>query len=108
LAGNATLLIEEGQQHLSGGAKVAGYKDFIGKQITAPVLDWTAKYEHFDAAVAAAFEWVQTNNIKVINFETVIIPKNNKWGAAKDEELDNETSLFMGTVQHQFVRVWYW
>lgn len=88
---------------------MAGYKDFIGKQIKAPAfLDWTGEYEHFDAAVAAAFEWVQTNNIKVINFETVIIPKNNKWGAAKDEEQDNETSLFQGTVQHQFVRVWYW
>jgi hypothetical protein len=71
---------------------MGGYKDFLAGP--------AGEYEHFDAAVAAAFQWVKANNINVVNFETVSV-------AELVDDNDPQAAAFSTAVSHQIVRVWY-
>ncbi len=71
---------------------MGGYIDFLA--------DPEGEHEHFAAAVAAAFAWVQNNNVHVINFETVFVPE-------PVAHHDTQVAAYSAAVQHQFVRVWY-
>ena len=71
---------------------MSGYKDFL--------TDPEGEYEHFDAAVAAAFEWVKANNVRIINFETVFVPE-------LSVQQDTQVAAYSAAVPRQYVRVWY-
>jgi hypothetical protein len=83
------------------------FRDFTPRVLSEAALFKAAEYESFDAAVAAANQWIRDNKIRVINIETVVLP--NIW--SRWEEGTTDTSL--GTSGdspshwHQFVRVWY-
>ena len=83
------------------------YRDFVPTQIEAPGLFKPGEHESFDDAVKAANDWLQTVNVKLINFETVVLP--NIW--VRWEEGSTDASL--GTSGdspnrwHQFLRCWY-
>lgn len=83
------------------------FRDFVPRQLTQPALFHAAEHESFDAAVAAANEWVHTDCIKVINIETVVLP--NIWTRWEEGSTDSSlgTSGDSPSHWHQFVRVWY-
>ncbi len=83
------------------------YKDFVPKQIAAPGIFDGGEHESFDAAVAAANEWLTQSHVTLISIETVVLP--NIW--SKWEEGSHDASI--GTSGdspsrwHQFLRCWY-
>ena len=82
------------------------YRDFVPKQISAPGVFKAEEHENFDAAVQAANEWIVSENAKLIQFETVVLP--NIW--SKWEEGSKDASIGIGDSSsrwHQFLRVWY-
>ena len=86
------------------------FQDFVPKQIRAPrlsfnVADLHGEYESFDAALAAAHAWVEENQVRVINVETVVLP--NLWSPYEEGSRDPAIIANDGATFHQFIRVWY-
>jgi len=83
------------------------FRDFVPELLAPPGLFKDGTHESLEEAVKAANDWIKEENIKVINFETVVLP--NIW--SKHEEGSTDVSL--GTSGdspsrwHQFVRCWY-
>ena len=81
---------------------MGGYIDFIPKPNGPPgAVTVTGEYADFDAAVAAAFAWVQHNGVRVINFETVYAPQ------FPDREPDLQVAALSSQWRQPFVRIWY-
>ncbi len=83
------------------------HQDFV-PQMTKPAAFLSfAEHESFDAALAAANEWIKDNGIRVINVETVVLPNI----FSRYEEGSRDTSLGTSgespSFWHQFIRVWY-
>ena len=77
-------LLKEGRP----GIGTLGYRDFIPRSMRKRLFRRTIAcggYESFDAAVAAASEWIQREGLHLINVETV----------------------WQGEGLHPLVRVWY-
>ena len=72
--------------------------------VTAPGLLKLAEYEPFEAAVAAANEWLAENHVRVINLETVVLP--NIWSPFEDGTTDSSLGTRGGAPSHwhQFLR----
>jgi hypothetical protein len=83
------------------------HEDFVPKMVKAQKFLSPAEYESFDAALEDANRWIQENNIRVVNVETVVLP--NIW--SRYEEGSGDTSLGTSgespSFWHQFIRVWY-
>lgn len=63
-------------------------------------------YETFDAAVAAANQWVTAEAVTVVQVETVVLP--NIGAPGEEGSADGSISTVSGWASwHQFVRVWY-
>ena len=84
------------------------YKNFVPKMTRTYGFFTDAEFENFDAAVAAADEWIARTGVDVIQMETVVLPNMYNPG----EKGPNDTYLNV-TSQHgmnhwyQFLRVWY-
>ncbi|MCF7955822.1 MAG: hypothetical protein K9M75_08480 [Phycisphaerae bacterium] len=63
------------------------------------------EFESFEAALVRANEWIDQNDIDVVNIETVVLPQIWREDGTKDVDLrvGGETSC----TWHQFIRVWY-
>ena len=83
------------------------FRDFVPKMLSQPGLFKEGEYESMDDAVNAANLWVKENELKVIQFETVVLP--NIWRRYEDGSTDVSlgTSGDMVSHWHQFIRVWY-
>lgn len=83
------------------------FRDFVPKMIAAPGLFKSGEYESFNVALDAANEWIEQSGIKVLNFETVVLP--NIWSRWEEGPTDVAlgTSGEMPSHWHQFIRVWY-
>ncbi|MEM9410941.1 MAG: hypothetical protein AAGA30_07495 [Planctomycetota bacterium] len=84
------------------------YRDFVPKQIAAPGLFAPGEHESFDEAVGAANQWLQqSENIKLIGLETVVLP--NIWSKWEEGSTDASigTSGDSPSRWHQFLRCWY-
>ena len=80
------------------------FQDFAPRQLARAGIFRSAEYETFEAAVAAAGEWANQQQVRVINVETVVLP--NLWREEGTE--DSSVQVFDGhATWHQFVRVWY-
>ena len=83
------------------------YHDFVPKMTKPPAFLSPAEHESFEAALAAANQWIKENDIKVVCVETVVLP--NIW--SRYEEGSRDTSLGTSgespSFWHQFIRVWY-
>lgn len=77
------------------------YKDFVPQIIEEGSLG-RVKYESFDDAVQLANEWVIQTNVKVISFETVVLPM--IW---KIRQVHTNSANYSNGGRFQFVRVWY-
>ena len=85
------------------------FQDFAPKRTgTAKVLIFSsAIYEDFAAAAVAASEWIERNQIELVNIETVVLP--NMHSQSEEGTVDGSlhTSGERHASWHQFVRVWY-
>lgn len=83
------------------------YQDFAPKMTKAPAFFSLGEYESFDAALAAANQWIKENEIRVVTLETVVLP--NIWGRFEEGPTDPSlvTDTGMPVRWHQFIRVWY-
>lgn len=82
-------------------------KDFVPKMIAAPRLFKPGEYESFDAALAAANDWIKQQEIQLISIETVVLP--NIWSRFEEGTTDVAlgTSGEMPSHWHQFIRCWF-
>ncbi len=83
------------------------FQDFVPKMLSQPGLFKEGEYESFEDAVQAANAWISQNQIKVVHFETVVLP--NIWRRFEEGSTDVSlgTSGDMVSHWHQFVRVWH-
>lgn len=83
------------------------YRDFAPTQTSSAGLFKTATYETLDQVLAAANAWIQTNNINVLNVETVVLPNlhvsNDKGTSAPSQVLQPG----FAEAWNQFIRIWY-
>lgn len=81
---------------------------FVEKQTQGMIFSHTEKlYDSLAAAVEEANRWITTNEIRVINLETVLIPS-----VTNLYEQASSTARFRVngegiSIYYQFVRVWY-
>jgi hypothetical protein len=90
------------------GSEVIGFKDFVPRMIAAPGLFRSGEYESFEAALAAANQWIEENSIRIVNLETVVLP--NIWSRWEEGSTDVAigTSGETPSHWHQFIRCWYY
>jgi hypothetical protein len=84
------------------------YIDFMPKQVRAPGLLSEGLYENFDAALAAANQWLADHpSVQLLQVETVVLP--NLWNDWEEGTKDGSiaTSGDSPSRWHQFLRVWY-
>ena len=83
------------------------FQDFVPKMLSEPGLFKEGAYESLEEAVLAANAWIEENDIKVLQFETVVLP--NIWRRYEEGSTDVSlgTSGDMVSRWHQFVRVWH-
>ncbi len=83
------------------------YRDFAPTQVSAPGLFKAATYETLDQALAAANSWIQSNDIHVLNVETVVLPNLH----ALNDKGTSAPSLVLqpgfAEAWSQFFRIWY-
>ena len=82
------------------------YQDFAPQILQTSGIFKNAIYETFDDAVAAANAWIESQSVRVVNVETVVLP--NMW--LEEGTTDVELKAYGGSMSshwHQFIRVWY-
>lgn len=84
------------------------YRDFAPLRIKRGLLH-SDQYESFDAAVAAANEWIADNHVDPMNVETVVLPNisSDKSEGTRDARVETEEAMTSINEWYQFVRVWY-
>lgn len=75
-------------------------RDFIPKTVSKHWLKGV-QTESFDAAIAAANDWIAAENIDVMNVETIVLP------IAKDDETETSSISGVPISLRQFIRIWY-
>jgi hypothetical protein len=83
------------------------FRDFVPKMLAAPKLFKPGDYETLHDTLVAANQWIEEQNIRVLNIETVVLP--NIWSRYEEGTTDVAlgTSGEMPSHWHQFIRVWY-
>jgi len=61
-------------------------------------------FQTFDEALMAANKWITTNQINVVNIETVVLPE--MWSEDGTTDTNLTTSGEMMSSWYQFIRVW--
>jgi hypothetical protein len=81
------------------------FRDFVPEQVNGKWYRGN-RYESFEAAVAAAGDWVEAERVTPLQIETVVLPNIHAPGES------GTTDASLGTVSgwaswYQFLRVWY-
>ena len=50
------------------------FKDFVPKMVSAPGFLREGEYESLEAALTAANRWIDQEQIKLVQIETVVLP----------------------------------
>ncbi len=84
------------------------YKDFAPHVIKRGLLH-SDDYENFDAAVAAANDWIVSAGVELINVETVVLPNisADRSEGTIDGRVETEEAMTSINEWYQFARVWY-
>ena len=78
------------------------FEDFAPRMIKSGFF--SREFESFDAALAGANEWIDGNDIDVVNIETVVLPQIWRENGTTDADLRTYEN---GATWHQFIRVWF-
>ena len=79
------------------------FEDFAPRMLKSGFFG--REFESFEAALAGANEWIDSNSIDVVNIETVVLPQ--IWRENGTTDVDLRISGEMSSSWHQFIRVWY-
>lgn len=84
------------------------YRDFAPHRIKHGLLHGDS-YESFDAAVAAANEWLGGAKVDLITIETVVLPNISpeESDGTSDAVVETEEAMTSINEWYQFLRVWY-
>ncbi|WP_258103189.1 hypothetical protein [Marinoscillum sp. MHG1-6] len=81
-------------------------KDFVPEKTKGGMFK-SGKIQNFDEVLSTLNAWINQNNIKVINVETVVLPNIHD----SEEEGSHDTELWTGgessSQWYQLLRVWY-
>ncbi len=83
------------------------FRDFVPKLLDPGGLFTAATYESMNESLKAANDWIASENIDVINIETVVLPNIHESDEEGSEDVDLYTSGKSSCTWHQFIRVWY-
>ena len=83
------------------------YHDFVPQMTKPPAFLSVGQYQPLDSALDAANRWIEENEVRVLNVETVVLP--NIWSRYEEGSRDPAlgTSGESPSHWHQFIRVWY-
>lgn len=84
-----------------------GFQDFAPRQIRPAGFLTNAEYENIVEALNAVNDWIQTNGVRVLNVETVVLPNVWRPGETGTGDPSIHTSGESSSTWHQFIRVWY-
>ncbi|MFY0651014.1 MAG: hypothetical protein JXQ96_03225 [Cyclobacteriaceae bacterium] len=81
-------------------------KDFVPEKAKGSFFK-SGEIQKFEAIQSQLNDWLQTNDVKVVNIETLLLPNIHE----ADEEGSFDTELFTGGETHsqwyQIIRLWY-
>ena len=83
------------------------FQDFAPEVLDTGGLFRQPTLEQLSAALAEANHWIASNDIKVVNIETVVLPNIHSPGEQGSTDVHLHTSGEMGSSWHQLIRVWY-
>ncbi len=83
------------------------YRDFVPAQIAPGGFLTPGRYAQLDDAVRQANAWVRQSGVRVLNFETIVLPNPFNPGEEGTADSNLRTSGDMSAYWTQFVRVWY-
>ena len=81
------------------------YKDFVPQITKSGGFFTSTEFQDLIEPVVDANDWIEANNISVINVETVVLP--NMHNEEGSEDVSIRTSGEMSAHWYQFIRVWY-
>lgn len=81
------------------------FQDFVPRRTRQPGLLRLADYEPFENAVIQANRWIEEQGVRVLRFETVVLP--NIWSEHEQGTTDSSLGSSLPSHWHQFVRVWF-
>jgi len=83
------------------------FKDFTPRQLSKGGFLSAAQYESFEHAVKEAGSWVDSEQVTVINIETVVLPNMHSPHEEGSTDAELRQSGDFVTAWSQFIRVWY-
>jgi len=84
---------------------VIAYRDFVPQEVKGKWYQGTT-YETFEAAVAAANQWMADERVSPLHVETVVLP--NMETPSEESSADGKLTILSGYASwHQLVRIWY-
>ena len=81
------------------------FKDFAPEVRKESNLFSQPSFEEFSESLKRANEWVESDNVDVVNIETVVVPNIHRPNEEGTTDVDLQT--YGGSHWHQFIRVWY-
>lgn len=83
------------------------FKDFVPELEDEGGLFRKMAFEQFQATVERANQWIEENNIEVMNVETVVLPNIHSKYEEGSTDVQLKASSSAQTDWHQFIRVWH-
>lgn len=83
------------------------FQDFVPRVKDRGGFLRAPEFDTLRAAVLEANQWIQEQNVRVFNVETVVLPNIHQAPEEGSEDVTLRTSGEMSAHWHQFVRVWY-
>lgn len=83
------------------------FRDFIPEMQNKGSFFKSATFEQFSEPLKRANEWIENDNIDVINVETVALPNIYAPGEEGTTDVQLRVSGDMSSAWYQFIRIWY-
>ncbi|MCA9218200.1 MAG: hypothetical protein KDB27_34265 [Planctomycetales bacterium] len=83
------------------------FKDFAPEETVAPGFLRSAEFERFESATLRASDWIEKNNVNVVNIETVVLPSIHEPHEEGSTDPQLRSSGEYSTYWYQIIRVWY-
>ena len=83
------------------------FKDFVPAYDSRNWLGQFKNLQNFEDLMPEVNEWIEREDRRLINIETVVLPNIHNLGEEGSVDTDLPTAGKTGSRWHQFIRVWY-
>lgn len=83
------------------------FADFEPRELSSAGFFQAAEHESLGKVLQDVNEWIEKENVDVINIETVVLPNMHNMGEEGTTDPSIRTSGERSSYWHQFFRVWY-